>query len=122
MRIIQTRTTQQITIQAPQQPTIQATQQPVTTVDPAFHQEQTAQNNSQESQQVVQDNSQQEQQVTQDNSQLDPQKGDSNVNSTSGDSTPKTGDNANVILYVVLGILAVFGIAYFFILRKKVEE
>lgn len=95
-----------IPTQQPQQPA--ATQEPQqgATVEPI---NQGGSNNGGDNQQVTEG---------------EDQSGQKEESSTAvgNDSTPKTGDNANVVVYVILGILAVFGIAYFFILRKKITE
>ena len=106
---------QPVVTQAPQQPVVtQTPQQPVVTQAPEQGAtvapiEQGNCNNGGDKQQVTEGENQSGQK-------------EENTTAVGNDSTPKTGDNANVIVYIILGILAVFGIAYFFILRKKITE
>ena len=40
---------------------------------------------------------------------------------TKNDDTPKTGDNTNTLIFVILGIVSLFGIGYFLKLKKRFE-
>ena len=92
--------------QSPQQPVVTQAPEQGATVAPI---EQGNGNNGGDKQQVTEGENQSGQK-------------EENTTAVGNDSSPKTGDNASVIVYVIIGILAVFGIAYLFILRKKITE